>query len=127
MNPEFIPVLTTLISVAGSLLVAFGTWNISIKQMRKKEHEEILTILNEHKELSAKEIRSLQEDITQVNSTVQTQIALIEVKIDTLSDRVDKHNNLIERTYALEQTTAVHSEKISVANHRIDDLEKKTT
>lgn len=126
MKPEYIPVITTIISVLGSLLVAFGTWNISMKQMRKKEHDEIMTTLNEHKEASAKEIRSLQDDISQVNSTVQTQIALIEVKIDTLSDRVDKHNNLIERTYKLEQDSAIHSEKISVANHRIDDLEKKT-
>lgn len=51
-------------------------------------------------------------------------IALIEQKLTELSDRVDKHNNLIERTYELEKETSVLSEKMSVANHRIDDLEK---
>lgn len=60
---------------------------------------------------------------------VQTQhdetIALIKYQIAELSDRVDKHNNLIERTYKLEQKAAVYEEKISVANHRIDDLENK--
>ena len=29
-------------------------------------------------------------------------IARLETKVDLLSDRVDKHNNLIERTYKLE-------------------------
>lgn len=33
---------------------------------------------------------------------VDTQIALIEQKIDQLSTRVEKHNNVIERMYKLE-------------------------
>lgn len=52
-------------------------------------------------------------------------IALIQYKIDELSDRVNKHNSIIERTYKLEQRAAVYEEKMTVANHRIDDLEKK--
>ncbi len=52
------------------------------------------------------------------------QMAIIELKIDQLSDRVNKHNNLIERTYKLEELTALQEEKIKVANHRIDDLER---
>ena len=39
-------------------------------------------------------------------------------RIEQLEKKQDKHNNLIERTYILE-------EKIKVANHRIDDLERK--
>lgn len=52
-------------------------------------------------------------------------IALIQYKIDELSDRVNKHNSIIERTYKLEKRAAVFEEKMTVANHRIDDLEKK--
>lgn len=52
-------------------------------------------------------------------------IALIEYRIDELTTRVDKHNNVVERTYRLEEQTALQEEKIRVANHRIDDLEKK--
>ena len=52
-------------------------------------------------------------------------IGLIEYKIDELTAKVEKHNNLVERTYNLEQTATLHEEKIKVANHRIDDLEKK--
>lgn len=51
--------------------------------------------------------------------------ALIEFKLDELTKRVDKHNNVIERTYKLEEQTALQDEKIKVANHRIDDLERR--
>ena len=37
-------------------------------------------------------------------------------RIEQLEKKVDKHNNVIERTYNME-------EKIKVLNHRIDDLE----
>ncbi len=50
--------------------------------------------------------------------------ALIDYKLTELTKRVDKHNNVIERTYKLEELTALQEEKIKVANHRIDDLEK---
>lgn len=45
-------------------------------------------------------------------------------RIEQLEKKVDKHNNVIERTYQLELRTEVQEEKISVANHRISDLEK---
>lgn len=45
-------------------------------------------------------------------------------RIEQLEKKVDKHNNLIERTYAIEQHNAVVDEEIKVANHRIADLEK---
>lgn len=51
---------------------------------------------------------------------------LVNYKIDELTARVNKHNNLIERVYKLEQHEAVISEKIDVANHRIADLEEVT-
>lgn len=52
-------------------------------------------------------------------------IALIKYQLAELSDRVDKHNNLVERTYKLEQKAAVYEEKMTVASHRITDLENK--
>lgn len=45
-------------------------------------------------------------------------------RIDRLETKVNKHNNLIERTYAIEKRLDVDEEKIKVANHRIDDLEE---
>lgn len=51
--------------------------------------------------------------------------ALIEYRLDELTRRVDKHNNVVERTYNIEQELCVQQEQIKVANHRIADLEQK--
>ena len=39
--------------------------------------------------------------------------ALIEYRLKQLEDKVNKHNNLIERTYQLEKQVAVIQEEIS--------------
>ena len=51
--------------------------------------------------------------------------ALMEYKLEELTKRVNEHNNLIRRTYALEEKMSVHEEQMTVANHRISDLEGK--
>lgn len=50
---------------------------------------------------------------------------LLEYRLTQLEEKVDKHNNLVERTYKLEQHNEVQDEKIKEANHRIEDLEKR--
>ncbi len=49
---------------------------------------------------------------------------LMEYQLTELTKRVDKHNNVIERTYKLEKYADVCDEKIKVINHRITDLEE---
>ena len=49
--------------------------------------------------------------------------ALIAYRLEELERKVQAHNNLVERTYKLEERTELQEEKIKVANHRIDDLE----
>lgn len=49
--------------------------------------------------------------------------ALIAYRLEELEKKVQAHNNLVERTYKLEERTELQEEKIKVANHRIDDLE----
>ena len=44
-------------------------------------------------------------------------------RIEQLEKKVDKHNNVIERVFRLEDNDRLLEEKISVANHRIEDLE----
>lgn len=46
-------------------------------------------------------------------------------RVEQLEKQVAKHNNLIERTYELEKRTDLQEEKIAVANHRIEDLERQ--
>ena len=50
---------------------------------------------------------------------------LTNYRIEQLEKKVDKHNNLVERVYLLEQANSIQDEKIKVANHRIDDLENR--
>lgn len=48
---------------------------------------------------------------------------LTQYRLEQLEKKVQAHNNLIERTYKLEELTGVQEEKIRVINHRIEDLE----
>jgi len=50
--------------------------------------------------------------------------ALIAYRLEQMEDKVNKHNNVIERTYKLEEKEALLEERVRVANHRIDDLEE---
>lgn len=52
-------------------------------------------------------------------------LVLINYQIEELKKSVEKHNNMIERTYDLEKRQSVVEEQIKVANHRLDDLEKE--
>lgn len=46
-------------------------------------------------------------------------------RIEQLEKKVDKHNNLIERVYLIEQHEAVIENKLKTADHRISDLENE--
>ncbi len=48
---------------------------------------------------------------------------LTNYRIGQLEEKVNKHNNLIDRVYRLEKAAELEGERIKVANHRIDDLE----
>ena len=48
---------------------------------------------------------------------------LMTYRIEQLEKKVEKHNNLIERTYDIEERVSLNEERIKVANHRLDDLE----
>lgn len=76
-------------------------------------------------------LSSLISGITAIVVCVVTQIvqngktrALIDFRMQIIETKQDKFNNVIERTYKLEEVTALHEEKIKVANHRIEDLER---
>lgn len=56
---------------------------------------------------------------------IMTANKLTNYRIEQLEKKVHAHNNLIDRTYKLEQEQRLQEEKIIVANHRIADLEKE--
>lgn len=51
--------------------------------------------------------------------------ALIAYRLEQLEQKVHAHNNLIDRTYKLEEGQRLQEEKLKVANNRIADLEEK--
>ena len=51
--------------------------------------------------------------------------ALIAYRLEELEKKVNKHNEVVERTYALEKHSDVVDEQIKVVNHRIKDLENE--
>ena len=50
--------------------------------------------------------------------------ALVEYRLKQLEEKVSEHNNLVDRMYAAEDRLNVTDEKLKVANHRLDDLER---
>ena len=133
-------VLCALISGVVTLLVSIGTWHASAMKDREKMREEIKAELikyheknrEEIKDIRENDLREIREDVSSMGANLQQKIAIIELElghtrndITTLSTRVEKHNNVIERVFKLEETDKLLDEKISVANHRILDLEQK--
>ena len=50
--------------------------------------------------------------------------ALVAYRLEQLESKVGKHNQVIERTYVLEESVSLLDEQIKVDNHRIADLER---
>ncbi len=50
---------------------------------------------------------------------------LTQYRLEQLEKKVEVHNQVIDRVYKLEERTELQEEKIKVANHRIEDLERR--
>ena len=114
-------VIGVIITQIGAILVASGGWYFGAKKDREKTRE-----------MMSKDIQDLKADLSEMGANLQQKIAVIELQLahtrddlNTLSARVEKHNGVIERTYRLEDNDRLLDERIKVANHRIDDLERK--
>lgn len=101
-------IVTAIISAVTTLFVSLGTWHVSMRQYRLKNGEMVTKAIDEVK-----------DTVTSNNADIQQHLALIDLKIQTLSDRVEKHNGVIERTYKLEQDSAVQAEQIADIRARL--------
>lgn len=61
----------------------------------------------------------------QMDAKLDKALAVQETRLTALTEQVAKHNQLVERTYGLEERMSVAEEKQKVADHRISDLERK--
>ena len=96
MEPTVIPIVTALISGGSAAIAAII---VAVIQSRA-QHNQVIAEMDKRDALQAQ-------------------------RIEQLEKKMDKHNNLVERTYGLEKDYAVLQNDIRVANHRIDDLERK--
>ena len=144
-------VQTALISggvgIITSLIGATVTYRLSAKKDKDEQIAAVKTELIKYHEKNKDEIRdirqndlreirkdigSIREDVTNMGANLQQKLALLELSqthtredVGSLKTEVEKHNGVIERVYHLEDNDKLLEEKIKVANHRIDDLEKK--
>lgn len=131
-----VALITGVVSLATTLL----TLHFSMKKDREKQRDDIKAELIKYHEKNREEIqnirqndlREIRDDVSALGANLQQKISIIELElghtrsdITTLSSRVEKHNNVIERVFRLEETDKLLDEKISVANHRIADLESR--
>ena len=68
--------------------------------------------------------KEMQRKQDEMINDLKNDIKMIDYRIKTLSEHVESHNKVVDRTYDLEKKADVLAEKIAVANHRIDDLER---
>ena len=75
----------------------------------------IVTCLINNNTQRAKEQHAIEMQIAAVNANYDKSTALIQAQINELSERVNKHNNLIERMYKCEA-------KLNLIEHDITDI-----
>ena len=63
----------------------------------------------------AKEQHNIEMSIASVNANYDKSTALLQAQISELSERVNKHNNLIERMYKCE-------DRLNILEHDIQDM-----
>lgn len=121
--------IVTLITSLTSSILVFKNEQKKIKAdqdaKQQKQIDEIHNTLVAHKKEYMEEINDVKDSITQMQAIYQQNTAIVNLQIENLTKQVEKHNKVVERTYALERRTDVQEEMIKVANHRIEDLEKK--
>lgn len=109
-----------IIGCGGTLI---GTILTFVYQMKKLRNEQCIrdakfreTTKNSIVSLEASFANTLnrnREEYMNGIKDVQTSVAVIDTKIQELSNRVEKHNSVVERTYALEKDVAVLQSEIN--------------
>ncbi|MGN1051006.1 MAG: hypothetical protein ACI4QE_01760 [Acutalibacteraceae bacterium] len=56
---------------------------------------------------------------------ILTSSKLTAYRLEQLEQKVNKHNNLIERMYKAEENINILGEKVKEANHRLCDIEER--
>ena len=113
-------VCTPLFTALGIILHEKGeTKRKQLEVGETKETNSFIRAEDDIKKLSQK-VDALSDRVHEMKASHQQTMTMIEM----LSDRVEKHNNVIERTYALEKAVAVLDNREKVSENRLTDLER---
>lgn len=121
--------VSILTIICTPLFTVFGIWLTEKGQTKRKgmdvnaskERENYARLESKISTLESK-VDDLADTVSELKGAHQQTVTMIEV----LSERVEKHNNVIDRTYQCEKMILLLEEKSRVANHRIDDLENQS-
>lgn len=126
----------TEIIVAAFLLAGtlYGHWKSAqtsrdktIEAVREENHNITQAVKDEirgiREESQAKD-EELHAEMLLMKQELMSQNELTQQTISTLSDRVERHNNVIERTYQLERKADVQAEQIGDIKRRVDGMER---
>lgn len=91
------------LGLAGTIITAIGS---------------LLAVIITNRSNNEKMMHKMELQQQEIKAEFKTSQAVTDTKIEALTREVREHNNFAKRVPVLE-------EKISVANHRIDDLERK--
>jgi len=102
ITPYFSGIMSAAVFVIGGYLA-----------MKNANEKRFAIIESKQAAQDEKILRALEE--VNVSRDLATQMAALSTKMDDLVDDVRKHNNVVERTYKIEQD-------VKTAFHRIDEL-----
>lgn len=128
MNETVAAIVIAIIGFLGGIIsVKLGQKHEDKRQDKNIAHEKDMQHdknLDGIKEEYRTEFADIKKGLEEVKASHDKSITIIEMKIESLTKAVEKHNHVIERVYKLEENDTLHTEQIKVANKRISDLER---
>lgn len=127
MNTE---IIIAIIGFLGVGLTSILTTIVQIKKLKADQKDTIQKSLEANRDEYLRgiaevkdSIQDVKDNISEVKATYQTTVATLTLQISNLEKKQDKHNSVIERTYALERDVEVLKNRESVSEHRLYDIE----
>lgn len=124
-------IIIAIIGGVVTLLCGVLTFIPAMKKIKNEQSKDLEAFKHEmRKTMSdvqdnyAKSLSEILSMVTDLKASYQQSIAIIQLQIENLEKKQDKHNSIIERTYKLEEQMAVLDNREKVSENRIADLER---
>lgn len=127
MNTE---IWVAIIGCFGVALTSILTTIVQLKKLRTEQEQTITESLNANRNEYLEGIASVKDSIGEINvcvgsmqQSMQSQWSLFDLRLQHLTEKVSDLENSVSAHNNFAQRLPILEEKISVANHRISDLE----